>query len=281
VIAPDSGKPRGQERKTSEQIQVSEDFLLLAGIAVAAAVASPIGGFAALWSKPSTLFMSGSLGFASGVLLATIAFEMMPNSVELSSLPIAMGGFVLGFAAVYAFDLFIHRGVLVGEKAEQYARLERFHRRPRDGKVTVLAGGTSAEELIEGLSIGVGFAIKPGLGLFVALAILIDNFSEALSIGEIIRNEKDDRGRSGPRRILGWTGLIGASLLISSLVGWLFLRGMAQPVLGALFGAGAGGMFYLTVTNLVPQAEERQYQQVPAITMGCGFILIFALSILS
>lgn len=41
--------------------------------------------------------------------------------------------------------------------------------------MTVLAGGTSAEELIEGLSIGVGTAIKPGLALLIALAIIIDN----------------------------------------------------------------------------------------------------------
>lgn len=183
-----------------------EDFLIVMAIAAAAAIASPTGDFVALWSKPSTLFMSGALGFASGVLLATNTFEMLPNALELSSLPLVMGGFVAGFAVVYAFDLFIHRGVLVGEKAEQHPQMKRFYKRhrPRDGEVTVLAGGTSAEEMIEGLSIGVGFTIKPGLGLIIALAIVIDNFSEALSIGEIIRNEKG-RGRSAGRRILGDT----------------------------------------------------------------------------
>jgi zinc transporter, ZIP family len=55
--------------------------------------------------------------------------------------------------------------------------------------VTVVAGGTSAEELIEGLSIGVGAVIKPGLALLIALAIIIDNLAESLSIGEIIRSE--------------------------------------------------------------------------------------------
>jgi ZIP family zinc transporter len=73
---------------------------------------------------------------------------------------------------------------------EQHAGVKRFHRRhrPRGDEVTVLAGGTSAEELVEGISIGVGAAIKPGLGLLIALAIVIDNLSEALSIGELIRD---------------------------------------------------------------------------------------------
>jgi zinc transporter ZupT len=51
-----------------------------------AAIASPIGGVIALWAKPSTLFMSAVLGFTSGILLATIAFEMLPNALEHSSL---------------------------------------------------------------------------------------------------------------------------------------------------------------------------------------------------
>lgn len=257
-----------------------QDLLPVVAIAVSAAIASPIGGLIALWSRPSTLSMSAALGFASGVLLATITFEMLPNALELSSLSLAVSGFVAGFAAVYAFDLFIHRGVLAGEKADQFPRVQRYYRihRPRGGEVTVLAGGTSAEELIEGLSIGVGFAIKPGLGVLVALAIVIDNFSEALSIGEIIRNEKREPPDSQARRILGWTTLIGAAVLVSSLGGWFFLRDLPQWALGILFGAGAGGMFYLTVTDLMPEAEERQYQQLSAVAMSVGFIVVFVLS---
>jgi ZIP family zinc transporter len=254
--------------------------LLLATSIAVAAIASPFGGLIALWVRPSTLFMSGTLGFTGGVLLATIAFEMLPGALEHSSLTLAILGFVAGFVAVYAFDLVVHGGVLVGEKAEQRRWLKRSHRlrRSRNDEVTVLAGGTSAEEVIEGLSIGVGLAIKPGLGLMVALAIAIDNVSEALSIGEMIRNQKGRRGRSDALRILGWTGLIGLSVLLSAVAGWLFLRGIPQTVLGILFGAGAGGLFYLTVTDLVPEAEEHQYQQLPAITMGAGFMIIFALS---
>jgi ZIP family zinc transporter len=65
-----------------------------------------------------------------------------------------------------------------------------YESKPRGGEVTVLAGGTSAEELIEGLSIGVGATINPGLALLIALASIIDNLAESLSIGEIIRSER-------------------------------------------------------------------------------------------
>lgn len=67
-------------------------------------------------------------------------------------------------------------------------------------------------------------------------------------------------------------------MLGSTLVGWFFLRGLSPPILAFLFGTGAGGMFYLTVTDLVPQSEERQYQQAGALAMGAGFMVIFILS---
>ena len=156
---------------------MSSDLVLILSVAGVAAVASPIGGLLALWGKPTTMFMSLALGFAGGVLLATISFEMLPQALELSSMPVAVAGFLVGFASVYAFDLFIHRGKLAGPKAEQHKNVERYYlqHRPRGDQVTVLAGCTSIEELIEGLSIGVGAAIKPGLGLLIALAIVIDN----------------------------------------------------------------------------------------------------------
>ena len=258
-------------------------WTLVLGTALAAAVASPLGGAIALWRAPTSTLMSVALGFAGGVLLGTIGFEMMPKALELASIGIAVGGFVVGFVAVYGFDLFVHRGMVAGPKAEQRKQVERYYRqkRPRGDEITVLAGGTSVEELIEGVSIGVGAAIMPELGLIVALAVVIDNFSEGLAIGEMIRSESKEQGGAPARRILGWTSLMGAAVLVSALAGWFLLRDLPQPVLGFLFGAGAGGMFYLTVTNLVPEAEERQFQQIPAVAIGIGFMVIFVLASLA
>ena len=126
---------------------MSTDLLTIIGVAGAAALASVVGGLLSLWRKPTTLFMSAALGFASGVLLAAIGFEMLPQALELASLPLAAGGFAAGFGLVYAFDLFIHRGKLAGGQSDQHRQVEGFYRsrRPRGGEVTVLAGGTSAE----------------------------------------------------------------------------------------------------------------------------------------
>ncbi|HYD86168.1 MAG TPA: ZIP family metal transporter [Vitreimonas sp.] len=251
-------------------------YVLLLAMA-GAALASPAGGFVTLWVRPSTLFLSCVLGFASGVLMGAIAFEMLPSAFEHAGLALAVAGFGAGLAAIYALDLFVHRGFLVGEASEQRLRL-RGGRRARGDEITVLAGGTSIEELVEGLTIGVALAVEPELGLLVALAVGIDNLAEGLSIGELIRNAKNGDGRRAAWRIILWTSTIALALIVSSLVGWFLLRDLPGGMLGLLFGVSAGGIFYLTVTDLVPEAEKHQFQQAPAIAMGAGLMLMFALS---
>jgi ZIP family zinc transporter len=252
------------------------EFSTLLAIALAGALASPLGGLAALCRRPTTLALSIAVGFAAGALLGAFAFEMLPQAAEIASLPIALAGFGIGFAVLYGLDLYVHRGFSAGEKAAQRDWVRSVRRRPSRGdEVTVLAGGTSVEEVVEGLTIGVSAATDPSLGMIVGLAIVIDNVSESLSIGDLIREKGGERQA---KRILGWTSVIGASLFVSAMAGWFLLRNLSQDTLGLLLAAGAGGMFYLTMTELVPEAESHQFQQSSAIAAAAGLLVIFALS---
>ncbi len=266
----------------NRQASLSEYSSLLTILLIAggAAIASVAGGALSLWRQSTTLFMSIALGFASGVLLATISFEMLPKALQLGSVARAVGGFVAGIAFVYLLDLYIHRGRIAGDKSEQRERVRSFYRlrKPRGSETTVLAAGTSIEEVIEGISIGVGTAIEPAVGLLIGLAIAIDNFSEGLSIGELIRGESRSNQIRTRCRVLGWTSLVGASVLFSAILGWFLLRGLEDPMLSLLFAAGAGGMFYLTITDLLPESEQRHYQQSGALAATVGFIVILVLS---
>jgi zinc transporter, ZIP family len=253
-----------------------ETILAIAG---GAALASVLGGMLALIRRPTSLAMSMAFGFASGVLIATVTLEMLPKALELTSLGAVAGGFALGFLAIWLFDLFINRWRLAGEHAAQRSQVEAYHRshRPHGDRVTVLAGGTSAEELVEGLAIGTGVVIEPEVGALIAAAIAVDNFSEGLSIGELVAGRSSGDGKV-IRQVLGWTGLVGASLLVSAIFGWLLLREAGGSLVGLLQAVGAGGMLYLTVSALVPPSEEQQYQGSGALATGAGFLVILFLT---
>ena len=111
--------------------------------------------------------------------------------------------------------------------------------------------------------------------LVVGIAIAIDNISEAMSIGALAR--EDDAG-TFVGRTLRWTGLIGLSLIVAGLGGWALLRNLPQEVLSFLLAVGAGAMLYLTTTDLLPSAEEHQYQQSAALAVAAGFLTALVLS---
>ena len=125
---------------------MDNSFLIVFGIALAAALASPIGGALSIWLRPSSLLLSIAVGLAGGALLGTFAFEMMPKALEMASIPWVVAGFALGFGLVYLLDLYVNRWELAGPKADQNDRVERHHRhrKPRGSNTSVLAGGRAS-----------------------------------------------------------------------------------------------------------------------------------------
>jgi zinc transporter, ZIP family len=53
---------------------------------------------------------------------------------------------------------------------------------------------------------------------------------------------------------------------------------LSDPLLAVLLAVGAGCLFYLTVTDFIPEAEERQYEQSATVAAAVGIVAIFALS---
>ena len=248
--------------------------------AALAALSSPAGGAVSMLVRPSSLLLSIMSGLAGGVLLGAIGFEMVPSALDHANLVEVAVGFLLGVALVYAFDLFVNRGIMAGHKAEQHDQMRRLQRRrgKRGDRVTVLAGATSAEEVVEGLVIGISAAVGGGMGIIIATAIALDNISEALSIGEMVWKGRDRKAKDKRIQILGWTGLIGLSLIASACVGWFTLRSLPADWIGFLTALGAGAIFYLAVTNLLIEAEENQFQQSGGLAAAAGYIAMLLLT---
>ena len=254
-----------------------DGLLPVFGVALAAGLASPLGGFLATRIRPSSLFLSLAVGLAAGVLLGTFAFELVPSALERAPLPLVAICFAVGFALVYVLDLVVNHGALAGPEADQKAQVEAKQKRHSKGarKVTVIGAATSAEELIEGLAIGVSAAADLRVALIVGLAIVIDNISEGLSLGAL----DAATGQEGAaRKTMLWTSLIGLSLFASAMLGWFLLKDLPDPILGSLLAIGAGAMFYLTVGSLLPEAESHHVQQSAAIAIGLGFLVVMILS---
>jgi zinc transporter, ZIP family len=259
-------------------LDMDASFLSLALLAVGAAAASPAGGALSLLFRPSSLLLSLAVGFAGGVLLAALAFEMVPKALELADAIEVYAGIPLGVLLVWGFDLYINRGLTAGEKAAQSRLVRRYHRRhkPHGGKVALIAGATAGEEVIEGIVIGVSAAVGGSTGLIVAIAIAVNNVSEALSIGELAFDEAEIKHKR--RQVLIWTGVIGLALVVSAFAGFLLLRGIPAEWRGFLTAVGAGAMFYLATAGLIPEAESHQFEQSGGLAAAAGFLTMLVIA---
>jgi ZIP family zinc transporter len=248
-----------------------------------AGLAAFLGAGLAVWYKPTTLFMSAAFGFAGGILIATVAFELVPRAEELASVLDAGLGFAAGFGFVYGLDMFLNAWRVAGPRAAESVSVKAFHRRrpPRGEQAMVLAIGTSIEEVIEGLAIGVGVSVGEDVGFLLAFAIAIDNVTEAFSVGALIRDEAVRGGKDRlhlVRRILTWSSAPGVTVFLSALFGWALLGGLSDSLLALLLAAAGGALFYLTITDFLPEAEARQYEQSAAVAAAIGFLAIYAIS---
>lgn len=96
----------------------------------------------------------------------------------------------------------------------------------------------------------------------VGLAIVLDNISEALSIGEMVFDTDKDKPKNTQQwEVIKRTGLIGISLLVSAVGGYFLLSKLSEFWHGSLTALGAGSMFYLATTGLVPEAESHQFEK--------------------
>lgn len=121
--------------------------------------------------KHSNKFLSFILAFASGLMMAVICFDLIPEALEISNLFMVIVGNILGIIAMIGCDL------LVEKKFNKNTK-------PRKGKNSLLKTGIivsiglAIHNFPEGLAIGSGFEASVKLGFSLALAICLHDIPE-------------------------------------------------------------------------------------------------------
>lgn len=204
------------------------------------------------------------LGFTSGVLLAVVAFDILPEIIKLvnnlSFDPIRpMIALVIGFLVFHILEklLLIHHA-----QETEYGP----HKHPTVGIFSALA--LAGHSFLDGMGIGLGFQISPGVGILVALAVTAHDFSDGLNTVSLVLMHKNTNGKA---------------------VFFLFIDALA-PVLGALstlfftlpesslvlyLGFFAGFLLYIGASDILPEAHS-QHSSLGTLAMTLlGVLFIF------
>lgn len=188
--------------------------------------------------------LRGIVAFGGGILIAAVAFALVPHGIEtLSALSLGLL-FGLGGAAFCLLDVQLSKSG--GSKAQLTAMLSDF--------------------IPEAIALGAVFAHDHRLGLMLALFIGAQNLPEGFNA---FRELKQSTGRSA--MILWQMFFVSFLGPASALLGYFFLRDK-PPVTAGIMVFAAGGILYLIFQDIAPQTKLRRHW-LPPLGAVLGFIV--------
>ena len=237
-------------------------FLAACGTALATGLGAIPVWFLGRRAEELTPFL---LGLAAGVMgVASIGGLLVPATEE-GSVWEVLAGLLVG-------------GVLLGVARRRLRPEAAFMGRRGPGARTsaLVFAVLFVHSLPEGLAVGTAYASeRAGLGLFVILAIAIQNVPEGTSVA--IPMEAAGFGRT--RQFWAAVGT-SAPQPVGAVIAYLAVEGVSA-LLSFSFALAAGAMLSLIAAELLPQAYgERRRQAAPSAGLALGAAVMLALDLL-
>lgn len=196
-----------------------------------------------LFGKPKKSILSFVLAFSSGIMLAVVFEDLIPESVALGTMWSTFLGLLLGIFLLAALDRHLPHF--------HFSMIAHNDKRSRFIRTSILLGiGIAMHNLPEGLAIGAGYIGSEHLGLSLALVLALHNIPEGMAMAGPMKAAKVN-----PWQVFTWTGLAGLPMGIGALAGALF-GSVSRLFLSTALGFAAGAMLYIVFNELLPDAQE-------------------------
>ncbi len=227
-----------------------------------------IGGIIGItFQRTSNKFLSFILSFASGLMLAIICFDLIPEAMEISSIMNVMIGIIAGIMVMIACDILVQKKFNVSSK-----RNFNTNRLLKTGIIVSI--GIALHNFPEGLAIGSGFGASITLGYSLAIAICLHDIPEGISMAVPMKNGGMKKGK-----VILYVILSGITTGIGAFFGAL-VGGISEEIISMCLSFAAGAMLYIVSGELIPESNELYHGRMTAIGNMFGFLLgMMAMSI--
>ena len=203
------------------------------------------------------------MALGAGVLLSSVAFELMEEAYRVGGLDAAAPGLLLGAAVFYLADREVNRRG--GERRKNAGESQ-------GGSAVAIAVGAMLDGIPESAAIGISLIEGGGVGMALVAAVFLSNVPEGLSSAAGMRRA----GRS-PAYVLGLWGAVTLASTLGALLGYLFLAEASENVVAAIQSFAAGAILTMLASTMMPEAYEDGGPVVGVVTT-VGFLLAFVLS---
>lgn len=209
-------------------------------IAIAAVAATLLGGFFAIKFKDKLHLI---LGFSAGAVIGVAFFDLLPESIELSSVSFDISTITLFICGGFAFYLILDRFFSL------HAHDSGCCDNPNHSDY-LPATALIFHSFLDGIGIGLAYKISPAVGAIVAAAVLTHDFSDGINtVGIIMRNSKVQKGA------IKW--LIADALAPAiGILSTIFIT-VSEGSLGILLAVFTGFFLYIGASDLIPESHHR------------------------
>ena len=236
-------------------------------VSTAAFVSALVGGFLALRAVRQVGLL---IAVGAGIRIGAAYFDLIPEAVEhLGSMNAAMIFTAVGFLAFYAIEKLtaLHVG---HETATELDHGEVEHRH-----IGLIGGiGMSLHSFLDGVALAAGLAVGGGLGLVIAVVVVMHRFSDGIGIVSLMLASRMPRDA-----MVRWVGLVALAPVVGVVVG--LLLPVPDEVLGGMLAVFAGFFLYIGAAELLPEAHRSDRSRWVVAATIAGVLGIYLVSFLA
>jgi len=230
-----------------------------------------VGGVSLLIGAGIGLFMPASqrviaiiMAIGAGVLVSSVAFELMDEAFRQGGFDAASLGLALGAVIFYVGDWIIEKKGGKDRKRSQGQQ--------KGGSSTAILLGALMDGIPESIAIGVTLLQGGHVGVVMVVAVFLSNIPEALSSASGMQKA----GHSKKFILLVWSVVVAISA-VSALIGYVALAGVSGNIIGGIQAFAAGAILTMLASTMMPEAYEEGGAVVGIVTT-LGFLISFVLS---
>ncbi|MCT4619003.1 MAG: ZIP family metal transporter [Marinisporobacter sp.] len=219
-------------------------------------IGTGLGGMIIFFIRnPGNRFLSFILGFSSGLMLAIVCFDLLPEAFSMAQLYVSILGIITGVAVVAFVDRLLPKG------------------NTDFLKTGILLGiGVALHNFPEGLAIGSGFIAGNHLGIGISIVIALHNMPEGISMAAPMR-----AGGVSSFKSFFYASMAGIPMGAGAFVGAV-LGGISEAFIAFCLSCAGGTMLYITCEELIPKSQSLKFKRISSFGFILGFVLGIVIS---
>ena len=234
-------------------------------VSAAAFISAFLGGFLAL---RAVRYVGMIIAIGAGIRIGAAFFDLIPEAVSLldGNLDQVMLATAFGFLAFYVVEKLttVHVG---HEAAAELDHGDAAHRH-----VGVIgASGMSMHSFLDGVALATGLVVGGGLGLVIAVVVVIHRFSDGISVVSLLMASRTPREQA-----YRWVAIVALAPVLGVLLGLVVT--IPDQTVGVLLAVFAGFFLYVGAAELLPEAHRSDRSRWVVVGTLGGVVAIYLFS---